>query len=189
MSRLPRAFFARAAEEVAPALLGAVLVCAGEGGLRRGRVVETEAYVGAHDLACHAAKGRTRRTEVMFGPAGHLYVYLIYGMYDLLNVVTGPTGDTQAVLVRALEPVTGIAGRTDGPGRLSRALGVTRGHNGLDLCAPASPLWLEAGPRPERLGVGPRVGIDYAGAWREAPLRFYDAASAFVSRPPRSRAG
>ncbi len=179
MNRLERDFFSRDAEEVARALIGAVLVH----GDCRGRVVETEAYLGAHDLACHAARGRTKRTEVMFGPAGHLYVYLIYGMYDMLNVVTGLVGEAQAVLIRALEPLHGSAGRTDGPGRLTRAMGITRlSHNGLDLCAPDAPLWLEPGPAPHELVTTTRVGIDYAEAWKDAPLRFYDADSPFVSR-------
>lgn len=182
VSRLSREALAQSAEEVARRMLGCLLVHEAFGERRDGRIVETEAYVGVHDLACHAAKGRTARTEVMFGPAGHAYVYLIYGMYDLFNVVTGEAGDAQAVLVRALEPLNGL-GRSDGPGRLTRSLGITRAHNGLDLCAPGAPLWLEPGRPPARVGVGPRVGIDYAGEWRDAPLRFWDADSPFVSRP------
>jgi DNA-3-methyladenine glycosylase len=175
---LPPAFYARDAETVARALLGAVLVVGGD---KRGRVVETEAYVGPHDLACHASKGLTKRTAVMFGPPGHAYVYLIYGMYDMLNVVTGAEGDPQAVLVRAVEPLSGVVGKTDGPGKLTRAFGVTRArHDGLPLYGPE--LWLEPGPPPRAVQATPRIGVDYAGDWKDAPLRFLDADSPFVSR-------
>ena len=177
---LPRSFYAQDAETVARALLGATLVF----GERRVRVVETEAYVGVHDLACHAARGRTKRTEVMFGPPGHAYVYLIYGMYELLNVVTGSEGDAEAVLIRAAEPladrVTGMAAKTDGPGKLTRALGITRAHNRHDLLTP--PLTFTEGVSPETVVTTTRVGVDYAGVWRDAPLRFYDADSQWVSR-------
>lgn len=183
MRRLPPAFYARDAETVARALLGQVLVVAGDT-RKRGRIVETEAYVGLHDLACHASRGRTKRTEVMFGPAGRAYVYLIYGIYPMLNVVTGAVGDPQAVLLRALEPLENIRGATDGPGKLTRALGVTvAGHHGASLLGPA--LWLEPGPAPQRVAVTPRVGVEYAGAWKDAPLRFFDAESPFVSRRGR----
>jgi DNA-3-methyladenine glycosylase len=147
---------------------------------KRLRIVETEAYVGTHDLACHAARGRTARTEVLFGPAGRTYLYLIYGMYELFNVVTGAEGDAQAVLVRAAEPLTNVTAKTDGPGKLTRAIGLTRAHNRHDLSQP--PLWLEAGTPPAEVVTTTRVGIDYAGAWRDAPLRFYDAESRWVSR-------
>lgn len=185
---LPRPFFARDAATVARDLLGTTLCVErpGGGGTARVRVVETEAYVGPHDAACHARAGRTPRTDVMFGPAGHAYVYLVYGMHDMLNVVTGAEGEGEAVLVRAAEPVSGVPGRTDGPGRLCKALHVTvAGHDGLDLCT-RDRLWFEAGRRPEAVSVGPRVGIDYAGDWAEAPLRFWDADSRHVSRTRRS---
>lgn len=174
---LPRSFYLPGAEAVARALLGATLVFED----KRVRIVETEAYVGPHDLAAHSSKGRTGRTEVMFGPPGHAYVYLIYGMYELLNVVTSPEGDAQAVLIRAAEPLSGeLKGKTDGPGKLTRALGLTRAFNRHDLTAP--PLTLEAGTPPERVVTTTRIGVDYAGAWKDAPLRFYDAASPCVSR-------
>lgn len=175
MTPLPRSFYAQDAEPVARALLGATL----RFGPHRVRVVETEAYVGVHDLACHAAKGRTGRTEVMFGPPGHAYVYLIYGMYELLNVVTGPEGDAQAVLIRAAEPLTDLA-KTDGPGKLTRALGLTRAYNRHDLLEP--PLTFAEGAPPATVVTTTRVGVDYAGVWRDAPLRFYDAESRWVSR-------
>src|SRR5688572_1576351 len=103
--KLPRSFYQRGAIELAPALLGTTLVRRWEGDELRMRIVETEAYVGPHDLACHAAKGRTKRTEVMFGAPGHAYVYLIYGMYQMLNIVAAGVGDAQAVLIRAGEPL------------------------------------------------------------------------------------
>ena len=176
---LPLTFYARDAETVARALLGQTLVCE-VGEVQRARVVETEAYVGVHDLACHASRGRTKRAETMFGPPGRLYVYLIYGMYAMLNVVTGAEGEAQAVLVRAAEPLENVTGKTDGPGKLTRALGVTREHNAHLLAQ--KPLYFEAGPPPERVVTTARVGIDYAGEWRDAPLRFYDAESPHVSK-------
>lgn len=188
---LPLSFYARDAETVARKLLGKTLVVKQNGvehhaGSRRApprrvRIVETEAYVGEHDLACHASKGRTKRTEVMFGPAGHAYVYLIYGMYDMLNIVTGVDGVAQAVLIRAAEPLTKGIEKTDGPGKLTRALDITTPrHNGLSLVEP--PLFLEDGEPPTRIAVTPRIGVDYAGEWKDAPLRFVDAKSEWVSR-------
>lgn len=178
---LSRAYYARPAEVVARALLGTVLVRGlPDGSVRRARIVETEAYVGAHDLACHAARGRTARTEVMFGPGGHAYVYFVYGMHHMLNIVTGPAGEAAAVLLRAAEPLDGWSVAMNGPGRLARALGVTRADNGLGLYGPA--LHIAAGRAPARVVTTTRVGVDYAGAWRDAPLRFYDADSRHVSR-------
>jgi DNA-3-methyladenine glycosylase len=184
---LPRAFYARDAATVARALLGTTLRFRrpADGRLVTARVVETEAYVGAHDLACHAAKGRTSRTEVMFGPAGHAYVYLIYGMHNMLNVVTGPDGDPQAVLIRAAEPLAESDLALRGPGVLTRGLGITRALNGADLCA--GPLTFAPGRPPERVAVTPRIGVDYAGEWSTAPLRFYDPGSASVSGARRKQ--
>ena len=173
-------FYAKDAETVARALLGATLVHCRRDIAQRARIVETEAYVGTHDLASHASKGRTGRTEVMFGPPGRAYVYLIYGMYNMLNIVTGQDGDAQAVLIRAVEPLENISGKTDGPGKLTRALEITRALNQHDLTQ--EPLWLEPGTPPQEVVTTSRIGIDYAGVWKGAPLRFYDAASEFVSR-------
>lgn len=208
---LDRASFAREAEAVARDLVGATLAVAGADGVRRVRIVETEAYVGPHDLACHAARGRTARTAVMFGPPGFAYVYLIYGLHHLLNVVTGSEGDAQAVLLRAAEVVgmapgiapaiassiaSSIAPGVEpcrGPGRLTRHLGIDRLDNGRDVCpAPSSGdarIWFEAGHPPGRLAVSPRIGVDYAGAWAAAPLRFFDAGSRAVSRGRRTAVG
>lgn len=140
----------------------------------RARVVETEAYLGPHDLASHAAKGRTRRTEVLFGPAGRAYVYLIYGMYEMLNVVAGRVGEAQAVLIRAAQPLDGWQADLSGPGRLTRALQVTRSEHGLDL-AGEQLYFLDDPAYQARVVAAKRVGIDYAGEWKDAPLRFLEA--------------
>lgn len=187
--RLPESFYARPALTVARELLGTHLVLE-EGGARRvGRIVETEAYIGEHDLACHAAKGLTPRTEVLFGPPGRAYVYLIYGMHHCFNVVTETPGVAGAVLVRGVEPVEGLApgARTDGPGRLCKAFGITLAHNRLDL--QASPLYLTVGPAvpEEQVERGPRIGVDYAGEWAQAPFRLWVRGSVHVSKAPTPR--
>jgi DNA-3-methyladenine glycosylase len=169
---LENAFFEQSPLRVARALLGQFLVL----NERVGRIVETEAYLGSHDLACHTAKGRTRRNEVMFGPPAHAYVYLIYGIHFCFNVTTG---NGSAVLIRALEPLANISGRCDGPGRLTQAMGITRAHNGLLLFKP--PLWLARGNSVKKTLKGPRVGVDYAGIWALKPYRFGEAESPHVS--------
>lgn len=168
---LPLSFCARPADEVARALLGQLVVSTTSGAVRAGRIVETEAYLGPHDLACHSSKGRTARTEVMFGPPGHAYVFLVYGMHHCANVVTG---NGAAVLFRALEPVRGLEGlNTSGPGRLAKALGLTRAHDALPL--DRAPVWLAKGDEvpPKAIASGPRIGVDYAGAWAKRRLRFW----------------
>lgn len=185
--RIKRAFFARPAEQVAPDLLGKTLVRKLPGLTLRARIVETEAYVGPHDLACHAAKGRTARTAVMFGPPGHAYVYLIYGMYYLINIVTGSDGEAEAVLLRAAEPLDDNQAAMNGPGRLTRALSIDLSEYGLDVCT-SDTLFLTDGPAPAHIASSPRVGVDYAGEhWALAPLRFFDADSRQVSKAPRSK--
>lgn len=136
------------------------------------RIVETEAYLGPHDKAAHSAKGRTPRTEVMFGEAGHAYVYLIYGMHHCLNVVTQGPGVASAVLIRALEPLSGIELPTHGPGRLCKALHIDRSLNGKNLSH--RPLWIANAPAlpHDAVHCGPRIGIDYAQEWVAAPLRY-----------------
>jgi DNA-3-methyladenine glycosylase len=185
--RLSRRFFARPAHVVARALLGKVLVH----GARAGMIVETEAYLGAHDLASHARFGRTRRNEVMFGEAGIAYIYLCYGMYDLFNVVTGARGEPQAVLIRALQPLAGLEPSPDvarGPGKLTRALGLSRAQNRVDLVESAE-TFLRPGRRVAggRIARGPRVGVDYAGPWALEPLRYWIDGHGAVSKPPRRR--
>jgi DNA-3-methyladenine glycosylase len=197
---LPRSFFARDALVVARALVGTHLVVTrphdarddaappGHGGrVRVARIVETEAYRGPKDLACHARVGVTKRTRTLYGPPGHAYVFLIYGMYDCFNVVCFAEGKGHAVLVRAVEPVSGIARdvRTDGPGRLTRALGITRAHDAVDLVSGSE---IRLSPRAARqarpkIATSARVGVAYAGAIAEAPWRFFDRESACVSRP------
>jgi DNA-3-methyladenine glycosylase len=184
--RLALSFYARPALPVARDLLGKILVLDEGGGRKAGRIVETEAYVGEHDLACHAAKGRTARTEVLFGPPGRAYVYLIYGMYHCFNVVTEPEGVAAAVLVRGLEPLEGFPpdAATDGPGKLCRAMGLTLAHNREDLQGDRLHL-LDAPAVPERQVVrGPRIGVDYAGEWAAKPYRLWIKGNAFVSRTP-----
>lgn len=186
MSPLPVSFYERPALVVARELLGTLLVVREAGVRRVGRIVETEAYIGEHDLACHAAKGVTPRTEVMFGPPGRAYVYLIYGMHHCFNVVTDTVGVGAAVLVRAVEPVEGLSAgeRTDGPGRVCKALELKMAHNRADLCSPALHL-LPGEPVPEaRVSRGPRIGVDYAGAWAAEPFRLWVRDSQHVSRPP-----
>jgi len=199
---LPRTFYDRSVHDVARDLLGTILVRMstdrrGRSVRLAGRVVEVEAYDGPRDLACHASKGRTERTEVMFGEAGHAYIYLVYGMHSCLNVVTGPGGFPAAVLIRALEPIEGIEGMNpgrgriaqigSGPGRLTRALRIDRSLNRVDLCAPG-PLTIEAGtPVSDREVLrGPRIGVEYAGLWAKKPWRMGVRGSAALSWPFRT---
>jgi DNA-3-methyladenine glycosylase len=188
---LPRAFYARPTLEVAPDLLGLWLVHDLPDGRRAGRIVEVEAYVGTDDLASHASRGRTARTGVMFGPPGHVYVYLIYGMYHCFNVVTEADGVAGAVLVRALEPGEGVGDRVDGPGRLCRALAIDRTHTHLDLTDQSNgPIWLERQPGPPvgEIASSARIGVAYAADWASKPYRFYLPSSRYLSvRPPRDR--
>ncbi|WP_406693812.1 DNA-3-methyladenine glycosylase [Singulisphaera sp. Ch08] len=182
MHTLPRTFYDRNTETVAKELLGMLLVHRVDGTMRIGRIVETEAYVGPHDLAAHTSRGRTARTEVMFGPPGYAYVYLIYGIYNCLNVVTEAEGHGSAVLFRALEPIENLEGGTKGPGLLCRAMGIDRRLYGHDLTS--DDFFIAAPKRPEAFEIvtRPRVGVDYAGEWASRPLRFYIQGNAFVSR-------
>jgi DNA-3-methyladenine glycosylase len=177
---LKLSFYNQDAETVACKLLGKTLVVKLNRTEKRSRITETEAYVGAHDLACHASKGRTNRTETMFGPAGRAYIYLIYGMYDMLNIVTGKEGDPQAVLIRAVEPLN-YEGDTKGPGKVCKVLGITRALNNESLLG--EKLWLETGKSPKTITTTTRIGVDYAKAWKDALLRFYDADSKWISKP------
>ena len=181
----PRSFFARNAVPVARELIGMHLVHDDGRCVRRGRIVETEAYQGPADRAAHSSRGRTRRTEVMFGPAGHAYVYFIYGFWNCLNVVTAGEGVPHAVLLRALEPVAGLTDKTWGPGLLCRAMHVDRRMNGIDLRG--DELWIERPRRAVRVALGrsTRIGVAYAGAWAQRPWRFFDRASCYVSTSRR----
>lgn len=182
MKPLPRRFYARDTVTVARELLGKHVVHRLRGAERIGRIVEVEAYLGPHDRAAHSCRGLTPRTEVMFGPPGHAYVYLIYGLHHCLNVVTEPAGHGAAVLIRALQPVRNLAGSARGPGLACRALGVDRRLNGADLLGDR--LFITAGGgEPFRIARRPRIGVDYAGHWARRLLRFYVQGSADVSRP------
>jgi DNA-3-methyladenine glycosylase len=190
---LPREFYAQPVLRVAKACIGKLLVHRTQQGLSIGRIVETEAYRGPEDRAAHSFGGRrTARTEVMFGPPGHAYVFFVYGMHYQFNIVTTRAGAPHAVLVRAVEPVLGVdwmAKRrnlpessrdlTNGPGKLCQALAIGKQAYGLDLCG--SELFLADGPR-IRSTTSPRIGIDYAGDWAQKPWRFFDPKSRYVSR-------
>ena len=157
----PRRFFLQSTLTVARELIGMHLVHAQGGKLRRGRIVETEAYQGPADLAAHSARGRTARTEVMYGPPGHAYVYLIYGFWNCLNVVTARAGVPHAVLLRALEPLAAMSARSFGPGLLCRALHVDRALNGVDLLGDTCGSSARRRARRGRASHAPR-----ASAWR-----------------------
>jgi DNA-3-methyladenine glycosylase len=195
-----RGWFDRPSAEVAPDLLGRLLVHDTPRGRIVGRIVEVEAYQGPEDLAAHSSRGRTERNAVMFGAPGHLYVYLVYGLHHCANVVCGPGAKPEAVLLRAAEIVEGQAlareGRgavpaerlAAGPGNLGAAFGVTRAHNGLDLLR--GPVWLaQAGDSlPDGAAAvdiqrSPRIGVAYAGNWAAAPLRFSIRDDPHRSRP------
>jgi DNA-3-methyladenine glycosylase len=181
MKKLGRLFFRQDAIKLARALIGKILVHRIRGKDYRARIVETEAYLGPHDLASHSSKGRTKRTEVLFGPAGHAYVYLIYGRYDMLNIVAGRTGSAQAALIRAAEPLDDWQADLSGPGKLTRALRITRSQNGLDLTGERLFLldFLDDQPRIKK---SKRIGVEYAKEWKDVLLRFYDADSTAVSK-------
>lgn len=181
---LNRAFFERDAAVVARALLGCVLVAPGPPVLRA-RIVETEAYVGPQDLASHSRHGPTRRNAAMFGPAGHAYVYLVYGMHYCLNVVCGH-GDGQAVLLRAAEPLDGWTARLSGPGLLAKGFGVNRSHDRMDLLDEQDPIHLVAGDAPRRIATTARIGVGYAKHWARRRLRFMDA-NAPPAQPSRTK--
>ena len=164
---LPHVFFNRSAEIVAKDLLGCTLCVQRNGVIERHTITETEAYVGPHDLANHASKGKTQRTEVMFRKAGTIYVYLVYGMYDMFNIVTGEKEYPAAVLIRG-------AGTYDGPGKLTKALGLTRTLNSQMLSRKTG-VWIEKRiyPVPENnITTTPRIGVEYAKEWAQKELRF-----------------
>lgn len=182
MQKLPRQFYDRDTTLVARELLGKLLVHQAGGVIRVGKIVETEAYLGEHDLAAHSSKGRTRRTEIMFGPPGYAYVYFIYGMYYCVNVVTERAGHASAVLLRAVEPVKNLEGRTSGPGLLCRAMKIDKALNGHDLLS--DDFFIAAPETVEEIPIvkGPRIGVDYAKHWARRHLRFYLKGNPHVSR-------
>jgi DNA-3-methyladenine glycosylase len=180
---LDRAFYERPAIPVARALLGCTLVHvdAVAGVTRKARIVETEAYVGERDLASHSSKGRTARTAVMFGPPGHVYVYLIYGMHWCFNVVTERDGKAAAVLIRAAAPLQDCDGHLSGPGALCRGMHFDRRHYGMDLCG--NTVFVEQRATRPHIVASPRVNVDYAGEWALKPWRFAIDQEPLVSRP------
>jgi DNA-3-methyladenine glycosylase len=193
-SPLPRSFYDRPTEQVARDLLGAVLECRTSEGVAAGRIVETEAYLGEHDLACHAAAGRTARTAPLYGPPGMAYIYFIYGMYWCFNAVTRAEHEPSAVLVRAVSPVTGLelmhrrrprarrdADLTNGPGKLCLALGIDGTMNQVPLQRP--PLVIRRGEAVDdsNVTVTPRIGITQSAEW---PLRWFVSDSPYVSKTP-----
>ena len=182
MRKLSRAFYDRDTILVARELLGKHLIHVCNGGERVGRIVEVEAYLGPHDLAAHSARGLTERTKVMFGPPGNAYVYMIYGMYYCMNVVTEREGHASAVLLRAVEPVQNVHGRTQGPGLLCKAMGIDQRLNAHDLVS--DDFYIAAPPigKPLTIVKRPRIGVEYAGRWAKRHLRFYIKGNPFVSR-------
>ena len=184
--RLPPAFFAQPTLQVARQLLGKYLVRRRSDCLQIGKIVETEAYCGPDDKASHAFRGLTPRTRVMFGPPGVAYVYLIYGLHHLLNIVTEKPGYPAAVLIRALEPVANIDLPTNGPAKLTKALGIDLSFNQHNLGHPQALLWVEdrgGAPSSSQIATSPRIGVDYAAEYARKPWRFYLKNSPFVSRP------
>lgn len=182
MIKLQRNFYCRKTVTVARELLGKILVHKVGGVERAGRITEVEAYLGPHDLAAHTSRGITPRTRVMFGPPGHAYVYLIYGMHHCMNVVTEPEGNGAAVLLRALQPLHNLQGDTRGPGRLCKAMGIDRSLYGHDLGS-ATFYIAQDGYVPSAVVERPRIGVAYAGEWAGKPLRYYIKGSDWISRP------
>jgi DNA-3-methyladenine glycosylase len=193
--KLPPSFYARPVLVVARDCIGKILVRRTPEGLAGGRIVECEAYRGPADRAAHSSRGRTKRTEAMFGPPGRAYVYLLYGLSWAFNIVVAKEGEPHAVLVRALEPTIGLslmsARRqkpvesrllTNGPGKLCQALGITRDDYGRDLAG--DDLFLLEGPR-GTIARSPRINVDYAGEWATRPWRFFERGNRFVSVAPR----
>ena len=191
--KIPRLFYQQPTLDVARQLLGKYLVRKHEDGTTIGRIVETEAYVGPEDLACHASRGRTARTQVMFGRAGHAYVYLVYGFHHMLNIVTEAVDFPAAVLIRAVEPMEGIdlmgARRgteerrklASGPGKLCQAFAIDRTLNGDDVCGKVLYLEDRRELAPQFVAT-PRIGVEYAGDWKHKPWRFVVRDSEFVSK-------
>ncbi|MEF3691531.1 MAG: DNA-3-methyladenine glycosylase [Candidatus Moraniibacteriota bacterium] len=197
MQKLKKSFFERETTLVAKELLGQILVRHTEKGLISGIIVETEAYLGKEDLASHASRRKTARNQVMFGEAGFWYIYLIYGVYHCLNVVTEKKNLPGAVLIRALEPLEGlkeikinrqtenIKNLTNGPGKLCQALKINKNLNQTPAFVRKSELFIAQSKIsiPEnKIKKAPRIGVDYAGIWKDKPLRFYIKDNPFVSK-------
>lgn len=183
MHKLPKEFYARNTITVAKELLGKLMIHQ-DGPIKRiGKIVEVEAYLGQQDLASHSSKGLTKRTQVMYGPAGFAYIYLIYGMYYCTNVVTETEGTGSAVLIRALEPVQNILGRTQGPGLLSRAMNIDKKLNQQDLSGDIFYIADNQNQTSITIIEKPRIGVHYAKDWADKLLRFYIKDNPFISKP------
>jgi len=182
MQKLTRSFYDRDTRLVARELLGKILVHRHDGLEQVGKIVETEAYLGPHDLAAHSSKGLTERTKIMFGPPGHAYVYLIYGIYHCMNVVTEREGHASAVLLRAVEPIKNIESRTQGPGLLCKAMKIDKRLNGHDLFSEDFFIAAPEETVSHTIVKRPRIGVDYAKHWAKRHLRFYITDNPFVSR-------
>ena len=181
MKKLARSFYDRDTIQVAKELLGKFLVHKVNGVKRVAKIVEVEAYLGPHDLAAHSARGLTPRTQVMFGPPGHAYVYLIYGLYHCMNVVTEEAGHASAVLLRALEPIKNVNLNTRGPGLVCKAMGVDKRLHGHDLLS--SDFYIAEGETEScKIVKRPRIGVDYAKHWAKRHLRYYIQGNPFVSK-------
>jgi DNA-3-methyladenine glycosylase len=181
LTPLAVSFFRQSAVEVGRQILGTVMTRRVGDTARRARVVEAEAYLGPADLASHASKGRTKRTDVMFGPPGRAYVYFIYGMHQMFNIVVGEEGRAEAVLLRAAQPLDGWDADLFGPGRLARAFAVTAADNRMDLAAGDITFLADPAYR-ARVVKAKRVGVDYAGRWKNRLLRFIDANNPVAAR-------
>jgi DNA-3-methyladenine glycosylase len=195
--KVQRDFYAQPVLEVARQCIGKLLVSRIAEGEVAGRIVEAEAYRGPQDLAAHSAHGLTKRTSAMFGPPGHAYIYLLYGVSWALNLVAASEGEPHAVLIRALEPVRGLElmaqrrGKpatsrelTNGPGKVTQALGITGTLYGADLCG--DQLFLEEAQHlTGRIGRSRRINVDYAGLWADKLWRFYERGNRYISVPPR----
>ena len=179
---LEESFYLRKTELVAKELLGKILCFQNQ----KGRIVEVEAYLGITDPACHTYKGRrSERVKSMYLTGGHSYVYLIYGLHHCLNVVTRDEAHPEAVLIRALEPITPPNLKTNGPGRLCQSLGLSKQQDGLALFSKDSPLWIEESDislKKSDICKAPRVGVDYAGEAAQWPLRYLIKGNPYVSR-------
>ena len=197
MAVLERAFYMRSALEAAPALLGKLMVHVTDEGVTAGMIAETEAYMGPWDDGAHSYGGRrTERTSVQYGPGGFAYVFSIYGMHCCFNAVTAEKEKPEVVLVRALEPVKGIElmkkrrgtenikNLCSGPGKLCAALGITKAQYGLDLSGDELFIQDYRDIPEDEIAVSPRINIDYAEKYRDAPWRFYIDGSPFVSKVP-----
>jgi DNA-3-methyladenine glycosylase len=198
MQPMPADFFQKPTIELAKALLGCLLVKETEEGITSGYIVETEAYLGPEDRAAHSfGNRRTKRTEIMFGEAGKVYTYQMH-THTLVNVVSGPIEFPQAVLIRAVEPHTGLdlmhqrrgtdnlTNLTNGPGKLTKALGITMEDYGHSFSKP--PLFIALGKTPTDISVGPRIGIENTREAKDYPLRFYITGNPFVSRMRKTKA-